>query len=113
MIMRLKNRTERENFIKNYGKWGVWKEIPELKLKYYRYMLPNGAYIIITEYSISIPYRQTTQENIKYHLLLSKTDEYRDNYGQCYTDFDPDGCSLNKIVDYLTKNRHLEVEMEI
>lgn len=56
--MILKNKQERENFINNYKAWGVWKEVPELNLKFYRYELPTGAVIIVTEYMTYIGYKK-------------------------------------------------------
>ena len=35
--MQLKNKAEREKFLESYREWELWKEIPELELKFYRY----------------------------------------------------------------------------
>lgn len=49
--MQLKNKNEREKFLCNYKAWELWKEIPELELKFYRYEFPNGTVLIATEYA--------------------------------------------------------------
>lgn len=49
--MQLKNKAEREKFLENYKSWGLWKEVPELELKFYRYEFPNGTVLIATEYA--------------------------------------------------------------
>ena len=74
--MILKNKQERENFINNYKAWGVWKEVPELNLKFYRYELPTGAVIIVTEYMTYIGYKKTYVTSKKFCLILPEDDEY-------------------------------------
>ena len=98
--MILKNKQERENFINNYKAWGVWKEVPELNLKFYRYELPTGAVIIVTEYM--------TYTSKKFCLILPEDDEYtkEHTYGAEYLrTYTPDSTSAGTIVDYMTKNR--------
>ena len=46
----LKNDTERLDFLKMYKCWGVWLELPELNLTFYKCDLDNGDFICITEY---------------------------------------------------------------
>lgn len=45
----LKNKEERLNYIKDYTKWELYKELEEFNLKFYRTKLSNGTYIIATE----------------------------------------------------------------
>lgn len=52
--MQLKNKIERENFLKNYKSWELFKEIPEIEVKLYRYVFPNGTVIIATEHAIFV-----------------------------------------------------------
>ena len=49
--MKLKNQTERKEFLNNYKAWELFKEIPEIEVKLYRYVFPNGTVIIATEYA--------------------------------------------------------------
>lgn len=110
-MAKLKNKAERENFIKEYRKWGVWKDIPELGLKYYKYDFPTGTYMIVVEYRASASRYVAEHNDVNYHLVVSENDNYTNGYGQCYDYFEPSGCALGTLVDYLTKNRDLEVDM--
>ena len=108
--MQLKNKNERERFLEEYQSWELWKEIPELKLKFYRKVLPNGTQIIATEHACMVfdswhkasKYKKST--SVKYHLLLSDTDNYKVQYGEhAYRVYNPSGDSKTAIVEYLTK----------
>lgn len=106
--MILKNKQERENFINNYQSWGVWKEVPELNLKFYRYELPTGAVIIVTEYMTYFGYKETYVTSKKFCLILPEDDEYtkEHTYGAEYLrTYTPDNTSVSTITDYMTKNR--------
>lgn len=106
--MILKNKHERENFINNYKAWGVWKEVPELNLKFYRYELPTGAVIIVTEYMTYIGYKKTYVTSKKFCLILPEDDEYtkEHTYGAEYLrTYTPDNTSVSTITDYMTKNK--------
>ena len=106
--MILKNKQERENFINNYKAWGVWKEVSELNLKFYRYELPTGAVIIVTEYMTYIGYKKTYVTSKKFCLILPEDDEYtkEHTYGAEYLrTYTPDNTSVSTITDYMTKNR--------
>lgn len=49
--LELKNDKEREEWLNNYANWGLWIEVPELKLRYYRYRFPEQkVWFIVTEY---------------------------------------------------------------
>lgn len=85
--MQLKNKTQREEFLNNYRAWELWKEIPELELKLYRKVLPNGTVIIATEHACmkfacwtktEAKYKKSI--SVKYHLLLSDKDNYKIQY---------------------------------
>lgn len=45
----LKNDEQRLDFIRNYTRWRVWLQVPELNLKFYRCDLNNGDYLLVTE----------------------------------------------------------------
>lgn len=45
----LKNDTERIDFLKLYRHWGLWLELKELNLKFYKCDLNNGDFIVVTE----------------------------------------------------------------
>lgn len=44
-----KNKEERLNYLKDYTKWELYKELEEFSLKFYRAKLSNNTYIIATE----------------------------------------------------------------
>lgn len=48
-FLSLKNDTERLDFLKMYKCWGVWLELPELNLTFYKCDLDNGDFIVVTE----------------------------------------------------------------
>ena len=110
--MPLKNKAERERFLEEYRSWELWKEIPELELKFYRKVLPNGTQIIATEHAHMAfdswhkvsKYKKST--SVKYHLLLSDIDNYRVQYEEyAYRVYNPSGDSKTAIVEYLTKTK--------
>ena len=45
----LKNDEQRLDFIRNYTRWRLWLQVPELNLKFYRCDLNNGDYLLVTE----------------------------------------------------------------
>lgn len=45
----LKNDTERLDFLKYYKHWGLWLELKELNLRFYKCDLNNGDFIVVTE----------------------------------------------------------------
>lgn len=45
----LKNDNQRLDFIRNYTRWRLWLQVPELNLKFYRCDLNNGDYLLVTE----------------------------------------------------------------
>ena len=109
--MQLKNKNERERFLEDYRSWELWKEIPELELKFYRKVLPNGTQIIATEHACmafanwgqkGCKYKKSI--SVKYHLLLSNSDNYKVQYDEhAYRVYNPSGDSKSAIIEYLTK----------
>lgn len=109
--MQLKNKVERERFLDDYKTWELWKEIPELELKFYRKNLSNGTMIVATEFSRFVfnhfsptgaKYNKST--DVKYHLLLSKSDNYKIEYSEhSFLVYNPSGDSKSALIEYLTK----------
>ena len=50
----LKNDTQRIDFLKLYKYWGVWLEVKELGLKFYKCDLSNGDFIVATEHEFFV-----------------------------------------------------------
>lgn len=110
-LRQLRNKKEREAFLENYEQWGVWKEIPELRVQFYKYDLPNGARIIAQTYvhpPISY-YKHRTEEYIvaEYALIVPEGDDFHGAYGQEYTYYRPNGASKTVIIEYLTTKKPL------
>ena len=110
MTLILKNKAEREEFLKNYRKWGVLYEMLELQARYYRYDFSTGAHVIITEYGGSkTDYSGRKYVKNKYWLYVPAGDEWlthNTNLAETHSvKYDPSGCGMGIIVDYMTKNR--------
>lgn len=111
--MQLKNKAEREKFLENYKSWGIWKEVPELELKFYRYEFPNGTVLIATEnesmkfanYRLGhFEYEKST--DVKYSLILSIEDKFNAGYSNtAHKLYNPSGDNKTSIIEYLTKTR--------
>lgn len=115
--MQLKNKAQREQFLEKYKAWELWKEIPELELKFYRYVFPNGTVIIATEYARIgwVDYDADRNKHIfekgttvNYHLLLSENDNFvpRYKYSEtAYKLYNPAGDGKSDIIKYLTDTK--------
>lgn len=111
--MQLKNKAERERFLGNYRSWELMHEVPELELKFYRYVFSNGTVIIATEYAKLVfadytkghfEYKKGT--GVRYHLILSDKDKYNTGYSDtAYKLYEPSGDSVSSIVKYLTDTK--------
>lgn len=109
--MQLKNKAEREQFLREYRYWELWKEIPELELRFYRCVLPNGTVIVAIEF-VRLGFdsfgpngaKYKKKYDVKYHLLLAEGDNYKAEYFEnSYKLYNPTGDSKTAIVEYLTK----------
>lgn len=110
-LRQLRNKKEREAFLENYQQWGVWKEIPELRVQFYKYDLPNGARIIAQTYVHPpvgcLSFRKTEYIVAEYALIVPQGDDFKGSYGQEYTFYRPNGASKTVIIDYLTTKKPL------
>ena len=122
-MLNLKNKNEREEFVKNYKDWtgkkgntlGVWKSFPKLDLTFYHYEFANKAELIVTEYieyrtiyeGSKPPYKKDFVSKHRLCLILPENDDYTDSSGMgaTYRTYTVEGCSLGTVVDYMTKNR--------
>ena len=106
----MKNKAEREQFLKNYKEWEKLDSYPLLGLEFYRHVFRNGATVIVTEYQRARG--DGTQYTVsKYHLILLEDDGYDPfgmNSGHAPSEFltyTLEGCGITTIVDYMTKKR--------
>lgn len=70
-IIALSNIKKRQEFIEGYEKWGAWLEIPQLNVKIYKAILPEGQSMTITEFSNSNIY--TTYKSCAYRYSSKDT----------------------------------------
>ena len=113
--MKFKNKKEREQFLDNYTVWELWKEIPEIEVKLYRFaFIKTGAVIIATEHPKIrlLSYgangaRYTKARDVKYHLILREGDNSfkREGWIHEFKLYNPSGDSKSTIIEYLTKVR--------
>lgn len=109
--MQLRNKTQREEFLNNYKAWELWKEVPEIELKFYRFVFQNGTVIIATEYACikfsdyrcgNFEYKKDTAVN--YHLILSESDNFKIGHVEgAHRLFNPSGDTKGTIIKYLTE----------
>lgn len=112
--MQFKNKKEREEFLESYREWELWKEIPEIEVKLYRYaFVSTGAVIIATEYpckkfadyrSGHFEYKKDTA--VCYSLILREGDSFKMQYSYSDNDFlyyKPAGERKSVLLEYLKK----------
>ena len=44
------NSAKRKDFVEKYKDWGVFIEVPELRMTYYKFELPDGAVVFVMEH---------------------------------------------------------------
>ncbi|MBE5040535.1 hypothetical protein [Ructibacterium gallinarum] len=49
-VISLSNMEKRQRFIEDYQSWGVWLDIPQLGVRVYKAVLPEGQSVIVTEF---------------------------------------------------------------
>ena len=109
-MLNLKNKTERENFLKEYSNWDIFLVSPALRIKIFKYQFQNGAIVYATEYQHYDSYRKSFRTQVVYHLILKMSDEYTKNSccgNQYLVSYEPSGNSFGTIVDYMTKNKEV------
>lgn len=115
--MKFKNQNQRKEFVENYKKWGLWFEVPELEMKYYRFILPDSTQIIVSEYKNKYYdyFSKTNKERnlVHYHLVVSddvKWPAASYTAGNEFKRFSPNGSGISTIIKYLTDTKP-EIEL--
>lgn len=92
-----RNKEEIEGWLKNFRKWGIWLDVPEVDKKFYRYDLKNGCAIIVEvgieywdEYSLE---HGQAHERISYSIIDSE-----------HKQFTSQGDSFTMVIQWLTKH---------
>ncbi len=92
----LRNKEQREEWVRNFRSWGVWLDVPEVNKHFYRFNFINGCAIIVevgVEYwdSFSV-HRGSSHERIAYSII--------DNEHQ---KFNSQGDSFTSVIQWLSK----------
>lgn len=94
--LNLRNKEEREQWLKNFRNWGIWLDVPEVNKTFYRFNLKNGCAIVV---EVGIEYcdaysttRGKSHERVSYSII--------DNEHQR---FNSQGDSFTMVVQWLTK----------
>lgn len=92
----LRNKEEREQWLKDFRNWGVWLDVPEVSKTFYRYDFKNGCAIVV---EVGIEYwdaysteRGKSHERVSYSII--------DNEHQ---KFNSQGDSFTMVIQWLTK----------
>lgn len=64
-FLTLKNDADRRDFLKTYLGWGVWLELKELGLKFYKSELNNGDWLVATTYEHYVSPEDTSYRFVK------------------------------------------------
>lgn len=93
--LNLKNKKEREEWLKNYVSWGVWISVPDVSKTFYRYNFVNGASIVV---EVSIEYytygKIKAMPFVKYAVIDNEHPKY-----------DSSGAGgVSGVIDWMTKH---------
>ena len=94
----LKNKKAREEWLKNYEAWGVWIEVPDLQMKYYRCNFVNGASLIVSVgFRYDWDYSKGRIADEPYEVVRYAV------FDEQYKVYDTWGISFTQTVEWLTK----------
>ena len=88
----------RKEWIRAYEKWGVWIDVPDLNMKYYRYNVDRKTAFIVTEVTSKPQPWNPSGKSVYWHLCGLDKDGKPNN-------FTPGGCALSVLTDYLQRNK--------
>lgn len=95
--LNLRNKEEREQWLQDFRKWGVWLDVPEVNKTFYRFNFKNGCAIVV---EVGIEYwdsysteRGKSHEKISYSIIDSD-----------HKQFNSQGDSFTMVIQWLTKN---------
>lgn len=90
-----KNDTERAAFLSDYTKWELFKEVPELTLRFFRVQLTDKTYIIATEYEYHT-YKDKFEKSVIRCLINPQDKNSR---------YSPSNDTHSTLVDHLRTNK--------
>ena len=76
-LPKLRNMTEREQFVQNYRTWPVWTKNELTEETYYRYDLPDGSAIVVREYPYFTSWDQKELYGKTLFLLKPETKHFK------------------------------------
>ncbi len=92
----LRNKEEREQWLKDFRTWGIWLDVPEVNKTFYRYDFINGCSIVV---EVGVEYwdaystnRGKPHERISYSIIDNE-----------HTKFNSQGDSFTMVIQWLTK----------
>ena len=92
----LKNKKEREEWLKNFRSWGVWLSVPEVSKTFYRYDFENGSSLIV---ELSLEYNRYSATLVENNFLrYAIVDEKHPKYDSAYQG------GASGIVEWLSKH---------
>ena len=94
----LTNDKTRKEWIRAYEKWGVWIDVPDLNMKYYRYNVDSKTAFIVAEVTSKPQTWNPSGKSVYWHLCDLDKDGKPNN-------FTPGGCALSVLTDYLQKHK--------
>lgn len=104
--MILKNNEQRKQFLKRYENWECIGEVPELKLKFYKYTLPTNAVIIATEWLYPATIFLPAQKGCRFCLITRKDHKgVMPELFERISEYSPRGTPEGTIIDYLRINK--------
>lgn len=94
--LNLRNKEEREQWLKDFRNWGVWLDVPEVDKKFYRYNFKNGCSLIvevgIEYYDAYSTWRGNAHERVSYSIIDAE-----------HKQFNSQGESFTMVIQWLTK----------
>ena len=90
-----KNKDERLYFLNEYTKWELFKQIPDLTLRFFRIQLTDETYLIATETEYFLN-KEDPMKHVEFSFLNPK-----DKFSR----YKMYGMTRNTIVDHLTRNK--------
>lgn len=71
-LPKLKNDTQRKEWLENYKSWGLWYRDENIDVNYYRFDFSDGSRLIVSEYPQREAYWTDKKEDEHYFHLLQK-----------------------------------------
>ena len=91
----LKNKKEREEWVRDFRSWGVWLSVPDVSKTFYRYNFENGCALVVEVSVEYYTYGKTTKHTLLRYAII---DEERPEFDSAQQG------GLSGVVDWLSKH---------